>query len=379
MKKILLIPCLLTLIFTITQRATANVIITNRSATESARVVYAYWKDADNTFPAGWRTKGWSEIAPGAIRELFVPKANKWVYIRVERGGNEVKPPDHAGSDADLFWMHPSQSFIAVQTDQGKLLKSNRAQGNLKKLRLYKFPNGGSQTIPKVLKQDRSLALRVFKKYSKTLQRKDIQAVLPSAFQSLKAPKTQRLLSPATINLVVSNPNLLKQFVPNIDPKFIRLLKRNAKLKSMLRDPLMQRLLQKPAAIDALAKLLDIDAPVRGVIPQRNAKAPPAWSKQVLKQTQLLSNYPNPFNPETWIPYQLAEDSNVAIIISDMRGITIRRLAIGHQPAGIYEGKSRAAYWDGKNALGEPVASGVYFYTLTAGDFTATRKMLIRK
>ena len=96
-------------------------------------------------------------------------------------------------------------------------------------------------------------------------------------------------------------------------------------------------------------------------------------------KTILLTNYPNPFNPETWIPYQLANDVDVALTISDVKGQVVRTLALGNQLAGIYQDKSRAAYWDGRNAFGEPVASGVYFYTLTAGDFTATRKMLIRK
>ena len=96
-------------------------------------------------------------------------------------------------------------------------------------------------------------------------------------------------------------------------------------------------------------------------------------------KTVLLPNYPNPFNPETWIPYQLAESAGVTVSIYAADGKLVRSLDLGHQPVGIYESRSRAAYWDGRNALGEPVASGVYFYTLTAGDFTATRKMLIRK
>ena len=97
------------------------------------------------------------------------------------------------------------------------------------------------------------------------------------------------------------------------------------------------------------------------------------------KETALLANYPNPFNPETWIPYQLATPADVTVTIYAVDGKLIRTLALGHQPIGIYQRKSRAAYWDGKNALGESVASGVYFYTLKAGDFTATRKMLIQK
>ena len=101
--------------------------------------------------------------------------------------------------------------------------------------------------------------------------------------------------------------------------------------------------------------------------------------KAIPETSALLPNYPNPFNPETWIPYQLAEAADVTLTIYAVDGTVVRTLALGHQPIGIYQGKSRAAYWDGKNELGEPVASGVYFYTLTAGEFIATRKMLIRK
>ncbi|MYF98685.1 T9SS type A sorting domain-containing protein, partial [Candidatus Poribacteria bacterium] len=96
-------------------------------------------------------------------------------------------------------------------------------------------------------------------------------------------------------------------------------------------------------------------------------------------ETALLANYPNPFNPETWIPYQLSEDADVMLHIYAIDGTLVRTLPLGHQAAGVYQNRSRAAYWDGRNAFGEKVASGVYFYTLTAGDFSATRKMLIRK
>ena len=98
-----------------------------------------------------------------------------------------------------------------------------------------------------------------------------------------------------------------------------------------------------------------------------------------IRENFLLANFPNPFNPETWIPYQLAKPADVTLTIYDIRGRVVRALDLGHQSAGIYQSRSRAAYWDGRNALGEPVASGLYFYTLTAGDFTATRKMLIMK
>ena len=97
------------------------------------------------------------------------------------------------------------------------------------------------------------------------------------------------------------------------------------------------------------------------------------------EETALLHNYPNPFNPETWIPYQLAEPAEVTLTIHAVNGTLVRTLTLGYQPGGIYQTRTRAVYWDGKNEVGEPVASGVYFYTLTAGDFNATRKMLIRK
>ena len=93
----------------------------------------------------------------------------------------------------------------------------------------------------------------------------------------------------------------------------------------------------------------------------------------------LLHNYPNPFNPETWIPYHLSEPAEVTLTIYSVDGKVVRHLDLEHQAAGYYRSKSRAAYWDGRNNVGERVASGIYFYTLSAGDFTATRKMLIRK
>ena len=94
-------------------------------------------------------------------------------------------------------------------------------------------------------------------------------------------------------------------------------------------------------------------------------------------ETVLLTNYPNPFNPETWIPYDLAEDSDVEIHIYNVEGESIRRLSLGFQSAGTYRTRSRAAYWDGRNAVSEPVASGVYLYTLRAGRVNATRRMVI--
>ena len=96
-------------------------------------------------------------------------------------------------------------------------------------------------------------------------------------------------------------------------------------------------------------------------------------------ETALLSNYPNPFNPETWIPYHLAYAADVTLTIYDIKGMMIHQLSLGFQLAGYYTERAQAAHWDGHNDLGEAVGSGVYFYRLEAGDFSDTRKMLILK
>ena len=96
-------------------------------------------------------------------------------------------------------------------------------------------------------------------------------------------------------------------------------------------------------------------------------------------ETLLLPNYPNPFNPETWIPYHLANASDVQITIYDTRGTVVRQLDLGHQQEGYYTSRVRAAYWDSTNELGESVASGVYFYQLQADNVSTLRKMLILK
>ena len=136
------------------------------------------------------------------------------------------------------------------------------------------------------------------------------------------------------------------------------------------------------------AKTLDLNIPEttkanpayqRGVAVLENLLATLTQTETVSKKTALLLNYPNPFNPETWIPYQLAETTDVTVTIRSMKGTLIRTLSLGHQQAGLYRSKSRAAYWDGRNEFGEKAASGLYFYTFTAGSFSATGKMLIRK
>ena len=100
---------------------------------------------------------------------------------------------------------------------------------------------------------------------------------------------------------------------------------------------------------------------------------------EIPAETELLRNYPNPFNPETWIPYHLSEDADVRLTIYDINGEMVRDIDVGHQTAAKYDTRSKAIYWDGRNRFGEQVASGIYFYHLQAGDFSGTRKMVILK
>ncbi len=102
-------------------------------------------------------------------------------------------------------------------------------------------------------------------------------------------------------------------------------------------------------------------------------------AQMIPSKTALLPNYPNPFNPETWIPFELADSSRVKMTIYSSSGQTVRVLELGQLPAGAYRGRSKAAHWDGRNALGEPVASGVYYVRIEAGSFTALRRMVVLK
>jgi hypothetical protein len=97
------------------------------------------------------------------------------------------------------------------------------------------------------------------------------------------------------------------------------------------------------------------------------------------KAFALLQNFPNPFNPETWIPFRLAEDADVTIRIFDIRGKEIRTVHLGQMFAGYYDTKGKAAFWDGKDSYGQEVSSGIYFYNIKAGSFSTTRKLTIIK
>ena len=125
---------------------------------------------------------------------------------------------------------------------------------------------------------------------------------------------------------------------------------------------------------DAAYSVITPSAPRVAAAPVNNSPA-----SAIPEATLLLTNYPNPFNPETWIPYHLSKASDVKITIYDTHGVIVRRLALGINPAGIYTSRDRAVYWDGCNSHGEPVASGIYFYQLQTGEASSMRKMVILK
>jgi hypothetical protein len=121
------------------------------------------------------------------------------------------------------------------------------------------------------------------------------------------------------------------------------------------------------------SQLTEITSPAPAVV-RFNASA----ESEVIDD-ELGNNFPNPFNPDTWIPFAIAKDTDVKVSIYDAKGQLVRILNLGHKPAGRYFAREKAAYWDGRNSQGERVASGTYYYYLEAGSFKATRKMVIQK
>jgi hypothetical protein len=122
--------------------------------------------------------------------------------------------------------------------------------------------------------------------------------------------------------------------------------------------------------------LYDLDgSPIKVIYTDREFRS---WAIAPDKSA-LMQNYPNPFNPETWIPYQLKESSEVTIRIHSIIGELVYEFRLGYKPAGMYISQDRALYWDGRNKAGERVASGPYFYTIQAGNYTAIKKMIIVK
>ena len=576
------------LTLTITQLATADYSIGNGSATEAAWVTYGSWQAASDGWPAGFRTGGWYKVEPSGFRNLPVPSYNTWVYIRVERAGKEIKPPDQATRDQLLFQIHPSKAFTVVETPEGAVLKSNVNRWSLEQAEFYVYRNGEGHTVTDdpgqnlpdlparqiydqaidsvvwiettqwdgfgkgsgvLIDKERKLvvtnehviegarAIYVFFPWSNRngILNKEQDFYLEN-WESLEnlgyasggrviarnvrddlailqldqLPPTAREINHDFSRQVEANMNQgdkvhilgnpgerlwnwtqgtfveswgsclpsggtclemegdthggnsggavlngqgvligilaagtdetvalaaparnVKALLDTLRPRHTFKIEnnigvpvhyqirwsnnRNWKQESVnsgrarshwwtgenvsqgypkIRFDYIagdQQVTYRVYTLDTSLQFLEnnYDVPTyffkfnlwgnRLDLVRKDAALAPVLSRAVPKETVLLPNYPNPFNPETWIPYHLAKPADVTLTIYTADGRLIRTLVLGHQPAGVYQSKSRAAYWDGRNALGEPVASGVYFYTLKAGDITATRKMLIRK
>ena len=168
-----------------------------------------------------------------------------------------------------------------------------------------------------------------------------------SASHSITVSLPGSRLAPASLSKIVLDPTVLKTLDPEMLEAHLDILR---------------------AGNDGSLKYLQAITLLESVIAEMRPE-----------KTVLLANYPNPFNPETWIPYQLANDTDVQISIYDINGGLVGQLNLGYQRAGYYTDRSRAAYWDGRNAIGERVASGLYFYQLQADNRSLLRKMVILK
>ncbi|MBM3210927.1 hypothetical protein FJZ33_01820 [Candidatus Poribacteria bacterium] len=130
-------------------------------------------------------------------------------------------------------------------------------------------------------------------------------------------------------------------------------------------------------SIDGVILLWEVNLSVPGHSVETTGKLPGTWGD--VKKTALLQNFPNPFNPETWIPFSLSDDTDIKIKIYNAAGNLIRILNLGNKPSGVYISKDKAAYWDGRNEDGESVASDIYFYVMEAGEYKENRKMVIMR
>ena len=546
-----------------TQVVTADFLVTNDSATETAWITYSSWRPANNNWPAGYRTQGWFEIEPGGSMNLKIPSYSKWVYLRVERDETEIKPPDYVKRKSFPFWLHPYDPFTIVEAEDGDILKKNVSTADIEDSLFYEFSNGGEYTIPaehqnmvriiyflpnnldplygiddelnKLIKATQQFFAAEMDRHgfdgktftfetdedgqplihwfdglyadtyyhtetddkvldeiveefdltqdlylvftditSETIDDEDTcglawnptfeywgyqehWAIVPAFGECLARGQAMPLVAhelghafglrhdmrnEAYIMSYGSNPDRLAkcsaewldaskffntQRVFSDEPTIIyKPLLFDSPPDDMIVDlevedldglhqvqlviprtgtdtsgyeslfrcksldgateaviefvvPTTRLATEDPITIQTIdelgnIELLEYELPLNAIL---RALAAPKLPDPI--ETTLLFNYPNPFNPETWIPYRLAKPADVTLTIYAVDGQVVRRLELGHQRPGFYQSKDRAVYWDGSNAVGEPVASGVYFYTFTAGEFTATRKMVIRK
>ena len=363
-------------------------IVTNRT-TADVFVIYStrLGRNTKRNIPAGYRTVGYYRIPAGQQRSFWA-WANNSIYFRIlKKSGKAIKPL--SSTPTISFWGHPRRSHIIVTrraisvpvtTDQ---LYTNRNKTELvKRDGFIKYANGSRVTVSPAWVYVEPPAEPQPREGTVTFVSKRRSGIFPEWYTAtieVDIPNCTKVLSFATQTEVstaddpyVDEENLTVEQLSDTRLKLTVRLREHVgvdpyRLKVKIRA--WCQVSANASGAPSLQPQLRPEAHLLTEIWQELSRDPP--------ETVLLSNYPNPFNPETWIPYHLADPAHVVLTIYSVDGKVVRRLDLGHQTAGIYQSKSRAAYWDGRNAVGERVVSGLYFYTLTAGDFTATGKMLI--
>ena len=364
-----------------------------------------YWVDADD---GTLQSLTDSEIEPFAsgvrnANSIAVDMEGGKVYWTQQTGANagRVQRANLSGSNVELVRaLNNLPQGIAVDTSNGKLYVTN-ARGKIQRMNL----DGRNYEPDFIINLDSPSGIAVDAAGGKVywteqtgensgrLQRADLDGSNVASVRELNNAPYGIAVDASNGKLYVTNSrgkiqrmnldgrNFEWNFITNLDsPNGIAVDVAAGKIYWTEANSIRRANLNGSSRQDVVTGIGSLAGIALSVAPiSMEAPAAPAAAAIAPNATALHANYPNPFNPETWIPYQLQHAADVTVTIYDMRGMTVRQLLLGHQPAGVYHSRSRAAYWDGRNKLGEPVASGLYFYTLTAGDFTATRKMLIRK
>ncbi|RKU24755.1 hypothetical protein C6503_00620 [Candidatus Poribacteria bacterium] len=294
----------------------------------------------------------------GVPRGIAIDASRGRLYIINSQGTLQRLNVDGTNFEANLVRNLSSPNGIAVDAGRGKVYWTEDLGNKTGRIQRANLDGTNVQLIRKVTGIPRGIA---------------IDTSRGKLYVAHSWGKVQQL--------DLNGENYQSNFIPNLDsPQGIAVDAAGARIYWTARGKIQRANMNGRNIQDVVTGLatpvgIALNAPAaRG-----GAASAPAAAAMAPNATALHANYPNPFNPETWIPYQLQKPADVQISIYNQSGILIRELSLGYQAAGQYISRSRAAYWDGRNQVGEPVASGLYFYTLTAGDFSATRKMLILK
>ncbi len=365
--------------------------IVNNQTTEDVFVIYSTLLrgNTERNIPAGYRTVGYYRVRAGQQRSFWAWAHNRTYFRIVKKSGQAIKPL--SSTPTVSFWVHPRQSYtivtkraISVPVATNQLLYTNRDKTELVEGDGFiLYANRSHVTINSTWANVESPPELQRREGTVTFVSKRTTGLFPKWYTATietDIPNCTKILS------FTMRTNVSAADDPFIDEEHLtveQISDTRLKLSVRLREHVF---LPYILNVDVIAWCqVDTDAPGAPSLwsqpREETRRLSEIWqeSSEVPSETVLLSNYPNPFNPETWIPYHLAEPADVTLTIYSIDGKVVLRLDLGHQAAGYYQNRSRAAYWDGRNAFGELVASGLYFYTLTAGDFAATRKMLIRK